>query len=127
MKYLAIRNTPGYLPDEEPAEYDDIRSAWAGLLHDREVFEEEAEAYADRPTYSDAVLVLAHLAGIEQIGGSNPQFAKAPHLGHDGQVIHYTIHADGRGTLHLATSLTHHDPDDHDLGEIYEVVEAEEN
>lgn len=127
MKYLAIRNTPGYLPDSEPEEYDDIQSAWAVLLHDREVFEEEAEGYNERPTYSDAVLVLAHLAGREQIGGSNPQFAIPPHKGHDGQLIHYEIMADGSGTLHLATSLTHHDDDDHDLGEIYEVREAEEN
>lgn len=43
MKYVAIINTPGYLPESEPEEFDTETEAWAHLFEHRMRDEEEAE------------------------------------------------------------------------------------
>lgn len=123
MTFITTINTPGYLPDDEPEEYDDVTSAWAGLLHSRQVFEEEASGYDLRTTYTDGVLVLAHLAKIETLNG---QSSISPFKAVDGQVTGYYIAADGTGWVQIATSPDHHDPDDHSLPEVYSVSRAEQ-
>ena len=35
MTYLAIKNTPGYLPESEPAEFDTAADAWWSHYHER--------------------------------------------------------------------------------------------
>ena len=54
MTYVAIINTPGYLPDVQPEEFDTCREAWAWLA-------EECRQRDDAPTppgKDDLVLVM---------------------------------------------------------------------
>jgi hypothetical protein len=125
MKYIATINTPGYLPDNEPEEYDDVESAWAGLLHSRQTFEEEASGYERRANYTDGVLVLARLAGRDTVN-SETQPTIFPHQASDGQVTGYYLSPVGTGWVQIATSLSHHEPDDHSLPEVFSVSPAEE-
>lgn len=130
MTFIAIRNVPGYLPDDEPAEFDTAQSAWASHLHDRKLYEEEQHGYADLPDYTDVVRLLAHLAGETEIsGGIRPAFTDVSDaLGGDGQVVGYRIStergADPTGQVTVRTSLPRHDDYDTDLGEVYEVREG---
>ena len=68
-KYIAIINEPGYLPTDEPVEFDSTRDAWEYLetemeqdydrfmewLDESDVddYEDENPTYPDRPTVPD--------------------------------------------------------------------------
>lgn len=63
--YLAIINTPGYLPDVQPEEFDTCREAWAWLA-------EECRQRDDVPTPSDDDLVLVMDRDTGEVTGVLP-------------------------------------------------------
>ena len=59
MTYVAIINTPGYLPDVQPEEFDTCREAWAWLA---EECRQRDDALAP-PSGDDLVLVMDRTTG----------------------------------------------------------------
>lgn len=63
--YIAIINTPGYMPDEEPVEFDTVAEAWKYLAEERRRSEDDVEG---TDGYSEIAVKLAELADA-----ANPQ------------------------------------------------------
>jgi hypothetical protein len=126
--WLAIINTPGYLPDIEPVEFASPAAAWEYLASNRSGYEEQQTYYEARSDYTDAVRVLAHLAGLDAVhGGTAPPIPV--HEAKDGQVVHYQIlplEVGPVGWVKLRCSLPMHDDYDTELGEIFTVQLKEE-
>lgn len=119
MKFIAIANTPGYLPDSEPVEFDNAQDAWAYLADERERWENEASdgcndevcdpgcPWRAEAELSETFSELSYLAvNVDQWGtlGSNAD-------------------AQGLGTVDGDTPGYH---GDHDLGVCYSVEVAED-
>jgi hypothetical protein len=65
--YVAVINTPGYLPEAEPAEFDTARQAWLFLATERQREEDERwdslpedEQWAQVFAFSPALQDLRH-------------------------------------------------------------------
>lgn len=110
-KYVAIINTPGHLPESEPAEFDTAREAWDYLADERKRAEDSAEDWpvGNPYEYTETHDVLTRIAGQEPIG---------PMLW-DGDPV---TNADGTGTVY-GNSPGYFG--DHDLGKAYSVQLAE--
>lgn len=76
--YLALINTPGYLPEDEPVEFETIAEAWTYLAEERRGDEDNVEG-ADG--YSEIAAKLAEMAEA-----ANPQCSAVygPTPGYDG-------------------------------------------
>lgn len=105
MTFVAVINTPGYLPEAEPAEFDTVEEAWDYLATERRDAEDEAETVAQG--YSGTVNTLDTLAasvdwstcenaGVDPLTGTGTVYGPTP--GYEG---------------------------DHDLGVAYSVTEQE--
>lgn len=106
--YVAIINTPGYLPDSDspPPTFDTVREAWEYLADERKQHEDDhAESIADAipAGYSSTVNILERLAE----GNFDPSFGN--------------IDDEGVGSVTGATPGGSH----HDLGKVYTVAVAE--
>jgi hypothetical protein len=110
-KYVAIINTPGYLPmDDEPPTFDTAQEAWEYLAEEREHAEDSADYADDDPEayeYSDTLATLRYIAGDEHEHG-NPR-------------EDYPTNADGTGTVYGGTPGY---DGEHDLGLAYSVAIA---
>lgn len=78
MKYVAIINTPGYLPDTEPEEFATETEAWAHLFEARMT----DEAYAD-PDHSLSSETQRALVWRVANGGTGTITGPTP--GYDGE------------------------------------------
>jgi hypothetical protein len=107
MKYVAIINTPGYLPEAEPAVFDTPQEAWSHLADERQRHEEEAEPESE--VYSDTFADLAAL-GTE---------AHWRHRHHAQWLTDSGLAADGTGSI---VGPTPGYEGSHDLGLAYTVT-----
>jgi len=103
--YVATINTPGYLPEAEPAEFDTAAEAWEYLAGERRNAEDETEAVAQgySATYNTLDMLATSLdwstcenAGIDPLSETGTVYGPTP--GYEG---------------------------DHDLGLAYTVTEQE--
>lgn len=105
--YLAMINTPGYMPQaDEPAWSDSARGAWGYLLGER--MAEEEQAADDESEFSGTVLALQYLAGEDHMPGN-------PHED-------WPTDGDGCGSIHGPTPGY---DGDHDLGQAYTVTRVD--
>lgn len=108
MRYVAIINTPGYLPqDDEPPTFDTPEAAWR-YLHEMRCIDEDY-SYApdnDVPPYSETVKHLADTASVA--AGAALGLAEWDGIG---SVVGNTPGYEGS----------------HDLGIVYSVVRAVES
>jgi hypothetical protein len=76
--YLALINTPGYLPEDEPVEFETIAEAWTYLAEERRGDEDNVEG---TDGYSEIAAKLAEMAEA-----ANPQCSAVygPTPGYDG-------------------------------------------
>jgi hypothetical protein len=105
-KFIAIINTPGYMPEAEPAEFDTVGEAWEWLAQERRDAEDEAETVAQG--YSATVNILDTLAADQD--WSTCENAGVDPLSAEGTVYGPTPGYEG----------------DHDLGLAYTVTSREE-
>lgn len=104
MKYTAIINTPGCLPDSDqpPPIFDTPREAWAYLLDERREAEDQAlESGVQEGGYSGDLNLMECFADGQELG---------------------LLDKDGCGQLHAPRP----DGGDHDLGQVYSVLAAYE-
>jgi hypothetical protein len=107
-KYVAIINTPGYLPDADdtPPVFDTVGEAWEWLAQQRRDAEDEAETVAQG--YSATVNILQMVADSQD--WSTCENAGVDPLSAEGTVYGPTPGYEG----------------DHDLGLAYTVMSREE-
>lgn len=110
-RYVATINTPGYLPEGDPAEFDTAREAWSYLAEERERAEDDHPDWSPEDAvgeYSETLQTLRYIASGEHEHGS-------PHED-------YPTNADGTGTVYGGTPGY---DGSHDLGVAYRVSLAE--
>jgi len=110
-QYVAIVNTPGYLPDSDdgPLLFDSVRAAW-NYLADERIRHEDDMAEGDSP-YSETVDTLGALGESAHWAFGVPTE----------WLIDMGLSADGTGTVYGGTP----NGGDHDLGLAYSVEVAE--
>jgi hypothetical protein len=80
--FAAIVNTPGYLPDREPVEFDSTGEAWSYLADERS---QQLEAF-DQSTNSDQayrhlLTAASQRSGVGTVYGTTPGYAGSHDLG----------------------------------------------
>lgn len=78
-KYVAIINTPGHLPESEPAEFDTAQEAWDYLADERKRAEEEYPEWTDPYPMLPDIAEMGDSTGI--VYGSTPGYEGNHDLG----------------------------------------------
>jgi|SRR3954464_12441240 hypothetical protein len=92
MKYVAIINTPGYVPESEPVEFDTPAEAWEHLAEDRREHEDSvalkfsddySETVDDLDAKATAALDVNRMGwdGTGSVSGSTPGYQGEHDLG----------------------------------------------
>jgi len=105
MRFMAVTNVPGYLPEGEPGIFDTAREAWSHLHQERR-WEEDYAPDDGTGEYSDTCDWLEYLASPDVEYGNR----------HDGRARQ--LDASGAGSVH-GPSIN---PGEHDLGLCYTVT-----